>query len=127
MDPAYPKLPAEAFVLVLQTTFQLELFNKFASTIVCFDSTHKTNCHSFKLITVIVPDEYGEGNYAHFTARPLHINPPFLTTVLGMPAAWCIADREDTTVMELFLGSIHSRCPSVGVRTIMTDDGKGKI
>ena len=63
LDPAYPKLPAEAFVLALQTNFQCELFNNFASTIVCLDSTHKTNCHSFKLITVIVPDEYGEGNY----------------------------------------------------------------
>ena len=28
--------------------------------------------------------------------------------------------------MELFLGAIHSRCPSAGVRTIMTDDGEAK-
>lgn len=64
-DPAYPKLPTEAFVLALQTNFQRELFDNFASTIVCLDSTHKTNCHSFKLITVLVPDEYGEGNHMH--------------------------------------------------------------
>ena len=44
----------------------------------------------------------------------------------GMPAAWCIADREDTKVTELFLSAIHSRCPSAGVTTIMTDDGKSR-
>ena len=38
---------------------------------------------------------------------------------VGMPA-----DREDTKVMELFLGALHGRCPSAGVTTIMTDDGK---
>lgn len=43
---------------------------------------------------------------------------------VGMPVAWCIADREDTKVMELFLGALHGRCPSAGVTTIMTDDGK---
>jgi len=58
LDPAYPTLPAEAFLLAIQTKFQKELFNSFASTIVCLDSTHKTNCHSFN---IIVPDEYGGG------------------------------------------------------------------
>ena len=61
IDSAYPTLPAEAFLLAIQTKFQWELFNSFASTIVRVDSTHKTNCHSFKLIIFIVPDEYGEG------------------------------------------------------------------
>ena len=61
IDPAYPTLPAEAFLLAIQTEFQRELFNSFASTIACVDSTHKTNCNSFKLITIIVPDEYEEG------------------------------------------------------------------
>ena len=28
----------------------------------CVDSTHGTNQYRFKLITIIVPDEYGKGN-----------------------------------------------------------------
>ena len=43
---------------------------------------------------------------------------------VGMPAAWCIADREDTKVMELFMCALHGRCPSAGVTMIMIDDGK---
>jgi len=61
LDSAYPQLPTDAFVLAFQTEFQRSLYETFAPTIICLDSTHKTNCHSFKLITVIVSDEYGEG------------------------------------------------------------------
>ena len=61
LDPDFPHFPEDAFVLAFQTRFQKELYEMFASTIVCIDSTHKTNSHNFKLITVVVPDEYGEG------------------------------------------------------------------
>ena len=60
-DQDYPMLGQDSFVLAIQTPFQRELFQSFASTIICIDSTHKTNSHRFKLITLIVPDEYGEG------------------------------------------------------------------
>ena len=60
-DPEYPMFEAESFVVAFQTEFQKSLFETFAPSIICIDSTHKTNCHAFKLITVIVPDEFGEG------------------------------------------------------------------
>ena len=43
LDPAYPQLSADAFVLAFQTEFQWSLYEMFASTIICLDSTHKTN------------------------------------------------------------------------------------
>ena len=42
-EPQYPMLPEESFVLALQTKFQMELYQKHASTILCIDSTHGTN------------------------------------------------------------------------------------
>ena len=42
----------------------------------------------------------------------------------GQAVAWCISDKEDVTVIELFLRSVHNRAPNASVRTIMTDDGK---
>ena len=30
---------------------------------ICVDSTHKTNAYDFKLVTLLVVDEYGEGIY----------------------------------------------------------------
>ena len=63
LDPDFPQLPVESFVVAFQTKFQKDVYEMFASRIVCIDSTHKTNSHNFKLITVVVPDDYGEGLY----------------------------------------------------------------
>lgn len=49
----YPALPEESFILAIQTEFQLELYNQYAPTILCIDSTHGTNQNRFKLITII--------------------------------------------------------------------------
>ena len=54
-------LPEDAFVLAIQTEWQKELFEKFSSTVLCIDSTHGTNAYQFKLITCIVPDDFGKG------------------------------------------------------------------
>ena len=37
------------------------MYEKFAPLILCMDSTHKTNIYSFKLITLLVPDELRHG------------------------------------------------------------------
>ena len=60
-DPTYPTLPAQSFLLAIQTQFQMELYRKHATTILCIDSTHGTNQYRFKLITCIVPDDHGKG------------------------------------------------------------------
>ena len=60
-SPKYPSLPEESFILAIQTKFQLELYDQYASTILCIDSTHGTNQYRFKLITIVVPDDLGKG------------------------------------------------------------------
>ena len=62
-EPQYPTLQDETFVLALQTKFQKDLYEAHASTILCIDSTHGTNQYRFKLITCVVPDDYGKGMY----------------------------------------------------------------
>lgn len=56
----YPLLTEENFLLVLMTEFQATLFQKF-STLVCVDSTHKTNEYGYKLISIVVADEFRNG------------------------------------------------------------------
>ena len=61
VDPTLSKLSKELFIFAIQTEFQRVLYQQYAQTILCIDSTHKTNSHDFKLISVLVSDEYGEG------------------------------------------------------------------
>ena len=65
LDSSFPSLSSDSFVLALQTEFQLELYTKYASSVLCIDSTHGTNAYNFKLITCIVADEFGQGTIIH--------------------------------------------------------------
>lgn len=43
---------------------------------------------------------------------------------IGYPVAWCIADQENTDVVQLLFKSIKERSPSTVVNVLMSDDGK---
>ena len=53
-------------------------------SMICVDCTHRTNGYNFNLITIIVVDEYGE----------------------GYPVAWCVSNREDQVILQVFYNSI---------------------
>ena len=57
-DEDYPQLSRDTFVLILQTEFQRQIYHQFSSKIVCIDSTHGTNSYKFKLITLLVSDDF---------------------------------------------------------------------
>ena len=62
VDPSIP-LPQDRFILALQTNFQQDIYQQYASSVICIDSTHKTNVYDFKLVTLMVVDDYGEGKF----------------------------------------------------------------
>ena len=62
-DPQLPQFAKDSFILVLQTDFQRQLYQQFSYKILCIDSTHGTNAYKFKLITLMVPDDFAAGTY----------------------------------------------------------------
>lgn len=62
VDTSLP-VPQDRFILALQTEFQQDMYQQYASSVICIDSTHKTNVYDFKLVTLMVVDEYGEGKF----------------------------------------------------------------
>ena len=74
----------DTFILGIQTKQQLNMFQKNALKIVCPDSTHSTNKYEFKLITLVVPDEYSK----------------------GYPVAHLISNREDELILYYFFEEI---------------------
>ena len=120
-DPNYPILSKESFVFAIQTEFQKNCFQQYASKIVCVDATHGTNAYNFKLITVMVCDEFGQGTYVSWYRVYAKCIIPI---IIGYPIAWCIADQENTDVVLLLFKSIKERSPSTMVNVLMSDDGK---
>ena len=95
-----------------------------------------TNAYQFKLITCIVPDDFGKGMWSvGYCKTALHIIKLSHLDVhtkkhessishVGQPIARCITNYETTAVLELFLGRIKAGAPSSSVSVLMTDDGK---
>jgi len=63
-DHDHPQLSTDTFILILQTEFQRKMYSQFCSKIVCIDSTHGTNSYKFKLITLLVSDDFAAGMLA---------------------------------------------------------------
>lgn len=60
-SPDHPSLTKDTFLIVVMTPFQAEIFTQFSHRILCLDSTHNTNQYGFKLITLVVADEFRNG------------------------------------------------------------------
>ena len=118
VDPNMP-VPQDRFVLALQTEFQQNMYQQYASSVICIDSTHKTNVYDFKLVTLMVVDQYGEGKLNLCGVLILLLHKHFT----GIPVAWLIADREDSVTMASFLNAVKLRSPTTSINTAMTDDG----
>ena len=91
------------FILGIQTQFQRDMLCKYADVCICMDATHGTNMYDFKLITILVLDDFGE----------------------GIPVAWAISNREDAIMLVEFLGAIKYRTgPLKPPRRFMSDDAE---
>ena len=61
IDVDIPTLSSDTFLLCIMTDFQAQMFNAFSSKVVCLDSTHCTNQYRYKLITLMVVDDFHNG------------------------------------------------------------------
>jgi len=100
----FPGLLPSDFILCLQTCTQRRFMLQFGTNkIVCLDSTHGTTQYDFNLITVLVVDDFGEGN----------------------PVAFMICNCEDTVSLAAFFRAIKARLApgtSYCASHVMTDD-----
>ena len=58
VDEQHPQFSREAFLLMFRSEFQQQMYLRFASKILCINSTHDTNAYKFKLLTVMVADDF---------------------------------------------------------------------
>ena len=75
------------FILAIQTEFQKDAMLQYGKKAILMDATHGTTQYDFLLISLLVIDDHGE----------------------GLPAAWAITNREDTTMLVQFLKAVRNR------------------
>ena len=86
-------------MIIIQTKWQKDLLEKFAGKGVCCDSTHNTTGYDFLLSTLLVVDEFGE----------------------GQPVAWCLANHETEEFLKIFFKNIKLQVGCITPQWFMSD------
>ena len=89
-------------MIVIQTEHQKNLAKKFGSNGICSDSTHGTNSYDFTLTSLLVVDEFGE----------------------GQPIGWCLANHETYLFLKIFSEQIKENSGRIEPTWFMSDLGK---
>ena len=95
-------LPKDDFLIGIQTSFQCDMMKKFGEKLICMDATHGTNHYDFKLVTILVLDDFGE----------------------GVPVAWMISNKEDGITLKEFLRSLLLKTGPLHTMYFMSDDAE---
>eukprot|EP00112_Aurelia_sp_Birch-Aquarium-sp1_P017283 Seg3990.3 transcript_id=Seg3990.3/GoldUCD/mRNA.D3Y31 product="hypothetical protein" protein_id=Seg3990.3/GoldUCD/D3Y31 len=92
-------LALEDFVIIIQTEFQSHQMRNFAHKGICCDATHGTTGYDFKLTSLLIVDEFGE----------------------GFPVAWCLSNREDFSVLKVFCEQVKEKNGALSPLWFMSD------
>lgn len=93
-------LQEKDFMLVLMTKYQEDLLTKFGTEKILIDSTHGTTEYDFQLTTLMTVDEFGA----------------------GIPGAFCISNRIDSSAMAVFFRAIKEKTGVITTEVFMSDD-----
>lgn len=99
LDPNFPELEEQDFLLVIMNDAQLEILKKCAEECVCVDATHGSNPYNFELTTLLVIDEMRE----------------------GFPCMFVFSNRTDVVIFKMVFGLIKSLCVILKPKIFMSD------
>ena len=90
------------FLPVLLTEFQCDKLRKHGHSMVCLDLTYSTNMYDFKLITLLVVDDFG----------------------IGVPVCLAIHNQEDAVLLTEMLKAVREQTSTLYPIWIMLDDAE---
>ena len=86
-------------MIVIQTQAQKKLLEKFGQNGLCCDTTHGTTGYDFLLMTLLVVDEFGQ----------------------GQPAAWYLSNHETESFLKIFFEKVKTQVGPMQPIWFMTD------
>lgn len=119
MPPENSGLDCDSFVLIIQTQYQRECWQKHAHRYAGIDATHNTTHYeNMSLFTLLVRDKWGHGQFSFdqfaFSVTYTHFS-------LGMPAGWMISSNGTENTIRFFLQAIHSQNLAIFPEFFMSD------
>ncbi|KAF5333556.1 hypothetical protein D9611_002587 [Ephemerocybe angulata] len=100
------RLDSDAFVLIIQTQYQQECWQKHGARFAGIDATHNTTHYEgMNLFTLLVRDRWGH----------------------GMPCAWMLSSNATEETISFFMSTMRTRFPDVAPEYVMSDKDHGQI
>ncbi|PPR02766.1 hypothetical protein CVT24_002240 [Panaeolus cyanescens] len=104
--PPQSNLAADVFILIIQTRYQSECWEKHGRRFGAIDGTHNTTHYeNMTLFTLIAWDRWGH----------------------GIPCAWMISSNATENTISFFARQIQSRFPNISPDYFMTDKDQAQI
>nr|CAD7406262.1 unnamed protein product [Timema poppensis] len=96
-------LSIDDFCLVIMTSFQKNMLEKFGTHKICVDCTQPTNAYDFTLTTIMTVDEFGS----------------------GFPTAFCVSNRKDSLMWTFFFELLKDKLQmQIKAEIFMSDDNE---
>ena len=114
-------LAKDAFVLVIQTKYQKEVYQKWGNEFIGVDATHNTTHYDkMSLFTIMVRDQWGHVESINFI--PIY-EAVVLTTLFPKrcPAMWMLSSNATEATVDFFMGAVQTWSPKVNPKIIMSD------
>ncbi|XP_008188185.1 uncharacterized protein LOC103310726 [Acyrthosiphon pisum] len=96
IDPLFPNLKKEDFVLIIMNNYQKSMLEKFGNDVICIDGM---NSYNFNLTTVLILDDMRE----------------------GFPCAFMISNRVDEGVLKILFSQIRALTGLIKPKVFMSD------
>ena len=123
-DQIPPGIPEDAFVLCIQTEFQLDAFRRLGSGFIGIDATHNiTQYQDLLLFTIIARDRWGRGTVIMIFSCLVW----GAKNTTGVPVAWMLTSSGTTALIKFFLTWVRDASPDVRPGVIMTDRDQAQI
>ncbi|KAF0746386.1 Uncharacterized protein FWK35_00024202, partial [Aphis craccivora] len=99
IDPLFPNLKKEDFVLIIMNNYQKSMLEKFGNDVISIDDTHGMNSYHFNLTTILVLDDMRE----------------------GFPCVSMISNRVDEAVLKILFSQIRALTGPIEPKVFMSD------
>ena len=115
-------LPEDSFVIVIQTFLQRQMYSAFSRKVLCIDSMHQTNTYGFKLVSVMVADNYGRGEQVNASIDGIGLLEGLITKFSSFDSSirstgWLVLMQPRNRA------GYQDQRPGAAVKVVMTDDG----
>ncbi|KAK3928240.1 Zinc finger protein 511 [Frankliniella fusca] len=125
-------LPDDLFILAIQTEEQLNMMKEGCKTMLMMDDTHGLTQYGFRLLNLLVKDQFNLGYPRGLRLAARGPNPAprerdGATRPLGYPVMHVISSRIDEATLQFAFKALRDRWPDISINCCITDDDPALI